>query len=46
MTLRELNIPEDMLEEVAKSAPKGGATLHGVVPQHWTDVLEIYKKAY
>lgn len=46
MTLRELNIPEDMLEEVAKSAPKGGDTIHGVVPLHWTDVLEIYKKAY
>ncbi len=46
MTLRELNIPEDMLETMAKSAPKGGDTIRGVVPLHWTDVLEIYKKAY
>ncbi len=46
MTLHELNIPEDMLEPMAKSAPKGSDTIHGVVPLHWTDVLEIYKRAY
>ena len=46
MRLRDLNIPEDMLEPMAKNAPKGGDTIHGVVPLHWTDVLEIYKRAY
>jgi alcohol dehydrogenase YqhD (iron-dependent ADH family) len=46
MTLHELNIPEDMLETMAKNAPKGGDTIRGVVPLHWTDVLEIYKRAY
>ena len=46
MTLRELNIPEDMLEPMAKSAPKGGDTIHGVKPLHWKDVLEIYRLAY
>lgn len=46
MTLRALNIPKEMLETVAKSAPKGGDTIHGVVPLHWTDVLEIYRRAY
>lgn len=45
-TLRELNIPEDMLETMAKSAPKGGDTIHGVKPLTWQDVLAIYKLAY
>ena len=45
-TLRELGIPEDMLETMAKSAPKGGDTIHGVKPLHWKDVYEIYKLAY
>lgn len=45
-TLRELNIPESMLETMAKSAPKGGDTIHGVKPLHWQDVLAIYKLAY
>lgn len=44
--LRELHIPEDMLETMAKSAPKGGDTIHGVKPLHWKDVYEIYKLAY
>ena len=30
MTLHELNIPEDMLETMAKNAPKGGDTIRGV----------------
>ena len=37
---------EDMLETMAKNAPKGGDTIRGVVPLHWTDVLEISKRAY
>ena len=45
-TLRELNIPESMLETMAKSAPKNGDTIHGVKPLHWKDVLNIYKLAY
>lgn len=45
-TLRELNIPESMLETMAKSAPKNGNTIHGVKPLHWKDVLNIYKLAY
>ena len=45
-TLRELHIPEDMLETMAKSAPKGGDTIHGVKPLTWQDVLAIYKLAY
>lgn len=46
MSLRELNIPETMLEHMAKSAPKGGDTIYGVKPLHWRDVLNIYKIAY
>lgn len=45
-TLREIGIPEDMLETMAKHAPKGGDTIHGVKPLHWTDVLNIYRMAY
>ena len=45
-TLRELNIPESVLETMAKSAPKNGDTIHGVKPLHWKDVLNIYKLAY
>ena len=45
-TLRELNIPESMLETMAKSAPKNGDTIHGVKPLHCKDVLNIYKLAY
>ena len=45
-TLREIGIPEDMLETMAKNAPKGGDTIHGVKPLHWTDVLNIYRMAY
>ena len=45
-TLRELNIPESMLETMAKSAPKNGDTIHGVKPLHWKDILNIYKLAY
>ena len=45
-TLRELHIPEDMLETMAKSAPKDGDTIHGVKPLTWQDVLAIYKLAY
>lgn len=45
-TLRELNIPESMLETMAKSAPKNGDTIHGVKSLHWKDVLNIYKLAY
>ena len=46
MSLRQLGIPEDMLETMAKSAPKGGDTINGVKPLHWQDVLNIYKMAY
>ena len=46
MSLRQLGIPEDMLETMAKSAPKGGNTINGVKPLHWQDVLNIYKMAY
>lgn len=46
MSLRELNIPEDMLETMARNAPKGGDTINGVKPLHWQDVLNIYKMAY
>ncbi len=43
-TLRELNVPEDSLEMMAKNLD--GALTGTFVPMTWEDVLEIYKACY
>jgi len=47
ITLKEISIGEDRLEEMAKKATKAAfgteQAIGGLKKLHWQDVLEIYK---